>query len=377
MAEVISTRSALKPSFKGDLEGPCPRQHWVDAVKGIAIMAVVLLHSDYNFYHSEWLPLWSLLGNSWHVGVFFMVSGFFIRANEGFATCLAKNCKSLYLKLVIIYLAAIALHNQFIDWGLYQSGQEYGGKIMEYYSLPQILKQGILAIVGAGREPILSPLWFVYVLFAARIALNATFHLTDRIFRKTKHKELLRGLLILMLCIGGHVLSNVAEIQIPRYGNLFSAMWLMYLGYCLNRVRKVQFNSGWWALAGGAAYYLCTIACGPNVLMTNTYHNVLSLTLCTTGALYALCFAAKWCERKAPAAVSLIAAVGERSFWIMALHLLAFKVATLALTALGMSYPLDVLNSPATPHLWVLITYTATGVLIPWGLAKLLPKQWQ
>lgn len=368
MAEITKTITITKTSG---------RQRWVDAVKGIAIIAVVLLHSDYAFYSSYLLPLWSLLGNSWHVGVFFIVSGFFIKADEPLRTCLRKNFKNLYLKLIVLYLLAVAGHNLLISGGLYALGQEYGGKLMQPYSLPLMAKQALLAVAGAGREPILSPLWFVYVLFAARIALCSIFRVSDRLLPASHHKEAVRALLLLVLCIGGHMLSNVVGLQIPRYGNLFSATWLMYLGYYLGRVRKVQFTSGWWALAGLAAYYLCTIVFGPNVLMTNTYHNVVSLTLCTTGALYALCYAAKWCERLMPAAVGMVATIGERSFWIMALHLAAFKVATLGLAALGIYYPLADLNSPATPHLWVLLVYTITGVALPALLASLLPRKWR
>lgn len=364
MAEVTITITKTKTSG---------RQHWVDAVKGIAIIAVVLLHSDYAFYSSYLLPLWSLLGNSWHVGVFFMVSGFFIKTDENLGTCLRKNFKSLYLKLIVLYLLAVGLHNLMISGGLYALGQEYGGKLMQPYSLTEMAKQALLAIAGAGREPILSPLWFVYVLFAARIALCGILRLTNH----RRHKEVIRTLLLLALCIGGHLLSNVAGLQIPRYGNLFSATWLMYLGYYLYRVRRVQFSSGWWALAGLAAYYLCTIVFGPNKLMTNTYHNVISLTLCTSGVLYALCYAAQWCERHIPAAVGVVATVGERSFWIMALHLAAFKVATLGLAAFDIDYPLANLNSPNTPHLWVLLVYTITGVALPTLLASFLPRKWR
>lgn len=357
--------------------GKRKRLLWVDAVKGIAIIAVVLLHSDYTFYDSEWLPLWSLLGNSWHVSVFFIMSGFFINPDESMGACIRNNFKNLYLKLIVIYLLAVGLHNLMIDGGLYELGREYGGKLMQPYSLALMVKKALLAAVGAGREPILSPLWFVYVLFVARITLNSIFSLTNRLFHTCRYQELVRTLLLLALCIAGHVLSNVADIQIPRYGNLFSVVWLIYVGYYLYRVRRVQFTNPWWALAGFAAYYLCTIVFGPNILMTNTYHNVASLTLCSTGALYALCYVAKWCEHKAPATVGIVAAIGKRSFWIMALHLAAFKAATLGFAILGIDYPLADLNSPATPHLWVLFAYTAIGVALPALLANLLSRKWR
>lgn len=371
MAEITKTITKTKTSG---------RQSWVDAVKGIAIIAVVLLHSDYSFYSSEWLPLWSLLGNSWHVGVFFMVSGFFIKPDEPLRTSIKKNFRGIYLKLIAFYLAAVGLHNLFIDLGFYAPGQIYGSTQMVRYSLADICKKAVLAILGAGREPIVSPLWFVYVLFAARIALSAIFLLTDRLLAASRHKEALRALLLLALCIGGHALTSVAGIAIPRYGNLFSATWLIYLGYALHHQasgkwqaeqRPLPYYSQKQALAGFAAYYLCTVLFGPIILMTNEYHNVVQLTLCVGGMCVSLSYLCQRFESTLP--VKALAAVGRQSFSIMALHLLCFKFATLALRAFGTYYPLTVVNSPAVAHFSLALLYTLAGVLLPLLLAT-LPK---
>ena len=49
-----------------------PRFLWVDISKGIAIIAVVLLHINFQFYESKYVPLTALLGSLWHVPVFFL-----------------------------------------------------------------------------------------------------------------------------------------------------------------------------------------------------------------------------------------------------------------------------------------------------------------
>lgn len=46
------------------------RSQLVDIAKGVAIIAVVLLHVDYQFYNHIFLPFTSLLGGLWHVAVF-------------------------------------------------------------------------------------------------------------------------------------------------------------------------------------------------------------------------------------------------------------------------------------------------------------------
>ena len=58
------------------------QQVYVNIAKGFAICAVVLLHI--HFYNESRLCHFvrCILGNSWHVAVFFLISGFFVKTES-------------------------------------------------------------------------------------------------------------------------------------------------------------------------------------------------------------------------------------------------------------------------------------------------------
>lgn len=145
------------------------RSRWVDISKGITIIAVVLLHINYSFFNAKLLPLNPLLGNAWHVAVFFLLGGFFIKEERLLypVSFIKGKIKSLYRLLLYFYIPAILLHNIMIRIGWYDTVTNYGGKYMAYWSIGQTIKELVFSICLAGREPILGAMWFVYVLFIA------------------------------------------------------------------------------------------------------------------------------------------------------------------------------------------------------------------
>lgn len=341
------------------------RIQWVDIVKGIAIIAVVLLHSDYHFCDSPLLPLWSILGNSWHVGVFFVMSGYFMKEEKVRDTVrfIKEKFSSLYLKLIVAYTVCILLHNFFFTIGFYDAHYDYSGKFIAPYSLTEIPQRLILAYLGLGREPILSALWFVYCLFASFI----TYALISRLLRwvpvSEKTYERMRCFIIFFLCMAFHVVQNTLEVNIPRYGNLFTIMWLIYLGYLLGNKLKLKYDNTRLAVITFVVFYLSNILFGPNRIVTNTYHNVISMMLCVTSAMY---FLAYICKKMEGGIVGRgLGIIGRQSFHIMTWHLLAFKLLTVLLNSCGMNLNLAQLNSPDAGSVLLLLLYTAVGVLLP------------
>ena len=78
------------------------RARWVDIAKGFAILSVVLLHIKYQFYDSEYLPLSTLLGELWHVPVFFLLGGFFLKEERLLqpVSFIKGKIKSLYTSCI-------------------------------------------------------------------------------------------------------------------------------------------------------------------------------------------------------------------------------------------------------------------------------------
>lgn len=349
---------------------------WVDALKGIAIIGVVAIHLDYAYPQWPLLPIYDLVGCAWSVAVFFLIAGFFVK-EERLAKPLPfirRKLTSIYLKLVLTYFIAIVLHNALLKAGWYSPVHLYGGRHIEPYSFLDMLKACLLTVVGAGRESILTPMWFVYVLFAAFCFLSILTWGLRRLIKDERLFQWTRGGILLALCIMGHMLGNVFGIVIPRYGCLFSAAWLIYLGMMLRQHLRVEFLNWRLALAAVPVFYLCCVVFGSNKIALNEYHNVLSMTLCALSALYCLAYLCRRFEQGW--AVGALAFVGRYSFYIMAWHLLSFKAASMLLCLLGQPAPVFEEWAVYFPHPLFLFYYLTIGVALPILAARLIHINW-
>lgn len=87
----------------------------VDITKGITIIAIVLGHIGYNYPSGILVNTKDLFIYLWHVPVFFIVAGFFIKEEQLVQPKLwfKKKFSSLYLKILYFYIPAVLLHNNF------------------------------------------------------------------------------------------------------------------------------------------------------------------------------------------------------------------------------------------------------------------------
>ena len=151
---------------------PNQRYAFVDIAKGFAIIAVVLWHINFANDFNAAFPLKTILGGGWHVPAFFIISGFFLKEDRLLAPFhFAKSkLKTIYLWTIAIYIPAILMHNFFFKIGFYSSGPNLGySQALQPYTSVDFIKKIIEALLFAGREPIVSPLWFAYVLCLALI----------------------------------------------------------------------------------------------------------------------------------------------------------------------------------------------------------------
>lgn len=157
---------------------------YVDIAKGMAILSVVLLHVDFVYPDLPLLNVSGMLGWYWHVPVFFMIGGFFIkdeRLNQPWIFIKGKF-KSLYLLALYIYLPITLLHNVFFAIGWYSTDEVYGGKVISEWGLSEYLTGVLKTLLCAGREPMAGAMWFVYVLFFALCGYS----LISRVVHKCK-----------------------------------------------------------------------------------------------------------------------------------------------------------------------------------------------
>ena len=275
----------FKPNLFSTMNSSIVRYRWVDIAKGFAILSVVLLHINYQFYDSKCLPLATLLGELWHVPVFFLLGGFFLKEERLLqpVSFIKGKIKSLYRLLLYFYIPAVLLHNVLLHLGFYSQSVSYGGKLVTVYSVGKTLKELLLAVCLAGREPILGAMWFVYVLFMALCGLSIISWIVNRIIKRNENKEWVRCLVLLCFCIISCALTNLFDFTIPRFNNTITAMWLIYCGYILKNRLKLQFcNKYVCVISLFAAYHIAIISGGVS-LNSNKYNDVLVIAISSVG----------------------------------------------------------------------------------------------
>lgn len=342
-----------------------PRSKWVDIAKGITIAALVLIHIDYNFPDSKLFPTSILLGGVWRTPVFFVIGGFFIKEEKlvdsvGF---IKRKIKTLYLPLLYFVIPAVILHNTFIDIGWYDTVSEYGNKVMVYWSMGELIKNLILSVCLAGREPILGGMWFVYVLFMALSGLSIISYILRKIFKEDRRYELARLIVLFALCVMSCTASRLFDFTIPRFNNTLTAMWLIYCGYKLKNQLQLKFDNIYvLCLTSIILYHNATVVGGVS-LNTNFYNDAITLTVASVAALYVVCFISRKIENSGVG--SFFALCGHSSFYILALHFVGYKLCTYMLMLVGVDVSLSALKAPTGNSILYLILYFTCALLFP------------
>ncbi len=339
-------------------EKDCSRCQWVDIAKGIAIIAVVLLHVDYPWADGRFLPLSLLLGNAWHVNVFFILGGFFLTDEKLSATksFISHKIKTLYLPLLYFSIPAVLLHNVLIDIGWYDTATDYGGKLIGEWSLGDMLRSLASVFVLAGREPILAALWFLCSLFMALCGLSVISMVVRR-FCGRHHTAVMLTVLFL-IGVASSLMTNVLGIYIPRFNNALSAMWLIYLGYLLHRVKRCSFDSPHCVVVAFLLFYI-----GVLLLDVLPFSSFLLQTVIALTALYMVCFIAKRMEFTVSG--RFVALCGRESLYIMALQFVAFRLCTELLNLFGCALSPAALMPPTNGSFALLMLYIVAGLALP------------
>lgn len=348
---------------------------WIDIVKGITIIVVVFLHIVYQYPVTNAFHLKSVLGDAWDMPVFFLVGGFFLNADKLShpGIFLWHKFKTLYLKLLYYYISFLCLHNLLVRTGFLSTTLEYGGKYMRLFDINSFMSKMFQAVFFMGREPYLSPLWFVYVMFMAFIVLSVLSYLTKKIRLNSYNRWLfIMTIVLATLCTISLISTNVYNFTIPRINNTFSSCWLIFCGYLLFNKLQCRFNNGYVALLSLLVLFGITLTNEHMALMTNSYMDIVQLTACGVSALYVLSYLSIKIEHCTLGCI--LAYIGKNSFHIMALHLLCFNIFACFINfILKTSFPINVLGSNAT-NCYELFAFTFAGIVLPITIIFIISK---
>lgn len=304
----------------------------VDITKGVAIIAIVLGHICFCYPSCKLLDSQNIIYGLWHVSVFFLVAGFFIKEEQLIQPTIwfKKKFTSLYLKILYFYISAVLLHNVFINIGWYSLKST--NPIIQVYSAFDFVKQALLAVFLGGREPILGAMWFVYVLFIALIGLSTVSWLCKRVAKNDDQYEWIRFIVLLTLCVIAGIMSNKYGLTIRRFSNSFTAMLLIYIGKLM--YQRFSFNNGYFAIICTIIIFEVACMLGGVALNGNKYSDILQVIIAGPAALYLIMFMGKKIEHFQLG--HILAYIGNNSFYVMALHFVGFKICTISLETVGL-----------------------------------------
>lgn len=337
------------------------REDWVDIAKAIAIMAIVIWHIHVCWIETPLLPLHILVAGSWPVPVFFMMAGFFLINNklQHPKSFITRKAKTLYLPTLWLYIGAVLLHNFFFIIGFYDTNINYDGKYLHIYSVHEILKNIVLSLFMAGQELILSPMWFVCVLFVALGIMSVISWVLSIIISSNRIYLWMQSIIFFLLVTIWTVINHFHPIIIPRFSKLLPAIWLIFVGMAVRNVFNIQFNNPIIAIIAVFIVYVTTI------LQPLTNDLLPTNTVITIAACYALCYLSKKINKQIKYLNNILAFIGRHSFYIMALHCFGFKFFTLFISTLGIRNNLALLTPVVGNDIFLFTGYLLSGVFIP------------
>ncbi len=330
-------------------------QYW-NIVKGLGILAVVLGHSG-----SPVTPYVYM----YHLALFFFISGYLYK--ESYSTdpfvYFAGRLRRLWLPMIQYGVAFALLHNLFLRMHIYSEQTlpsilptKYFGKLDLFCSI-----KGTLLMQG-GMEPMGGAMWFLLPLLLGMTLFCTIRHFTTRTVQP--YGEIMAASLVLVLYILGVAIIR-KRINIDYHGDIaMVAMPIIYLGFLTAKYRNrvpIKWYLGLASLVAVIAVYKITgtyVSLSEKQIIGPKWFLLASL-----GGIYFNLVLARVIQMSKTLSY-LIAYAGERSFHIMALHFLMFKIVSLCYV-LAYSKPLFwIAKFPIIDSRWW-IAYTIAGVLGP------------
>lgn len=355
---------------------------YVDMIKGTAIMAVVLLHIQFVF-PSSFFSLNSMLGGLWHVAIFFVVSGWFLKDERmlDFKSFAWGKTKGLYLKAMWIYIPLVLLHNLFFKWGWLFDDIVYNQRTLQPFTgITDTVKHLLMQFFFTHREPFSGAMWFVDSLFLALICFSIITIAINKIFKVCENSSYgynkvraLRLIVCLILASLSIYLSKHG-INIPKVSNTCSGMLLMCIGQMISQRRLDFDNKYMFVIALLVALHYNSLCIGM-ALNSNSYPDIVTLIVAPTSVLYVLAFIFKKIENSIFGKV--INYVGKESFWVMGLHMVGFHVFTSLLVACGYTFEHHFTTPELGNNVVLLLGYFVFGCSVPLVIKETITRTYR
>ena len=298
-------------------------------LKAIAVIFVVVAHSG----GPSWLVDAAYI---FCVPVFFICTGYFFKLKylDAPQTYVWRRCKHIYWPFWVWSVAFLVLHNLFFWVGLLS--EDYGnalGGVTHPYSWHQFV-QNLWSVTFnmSGYDPfICGAFWFFRTMFISSLAFLALF-LILRKFSRWKSPVAV-AVTILGISLFLTVWKVLGEVKITGvsqggYRELLAVAFIS-IGF-LYRQYETFFRPKWLvAGVGMCLLVLFTWLCPTSMGYNADFVQFIALPLPVVGAFLALHVFSGWMAGKDNALSRGLVYIGDRTLYVFAFHLLAFKLVSI------------------------------------------------
>ncbi len=186
------------------------RIEWIDIAKGIGIILVVIGHISQNKIISNFIY-------SFHMPLFFILSGFLYKPKEKYVRKKAKTILIPYIVFAII---------SYIYWFFIERN-------MREQDVNPINAFLNIFICQAGDENYVFNvvLWFLPCLFIVEIVFNL-------LYNKVNKNKYMMPIIIFLMTIIGYLYSKLSLIRLPFTIDIsLTAIGFYYIGFCFNKYK--------------------------------------------------------------------------------------------------------------------------------------------
>lgn len=221
-----------------DAMGSRKRLAWIDIAKGIGIILMVVGHT---------IPFRSWAGHaifSFHMPLFFILSGWTFRRKKT-REVVVSSARTLLVPYCGVFLVRLAM-----SW--FAAGH-VDARMIRDAILSFVMASGVT--VEAFDIPAVGLIWFLMVLFWARIVMNAC----EGMFDARRVPQFARFAFWLVLGVVGAVTGGVWHLLLPfSFDLVLVACFFMCVGMQMSRLRVERYFTAWWAcLAVVAGWLVC------------------------------------------------------------------------------------------------------------------------
>lgn len=338
-------------------------------LKALAIILVVLSHAGIHGWLSNFVFIF-------HVPAFFLCAGYFFHTKylSDERTFVVRRIKGLYLPFLRWSLIFLVLHNLLFHLGILSEtfGNAEGG-VTHPFTWHQFC-QHLWDIVFnmSGYDVFLGgTFWFFRALLLASIGFLVLFKILRRSERFQTDLRAGWGLLIIGLLLVAWKVGGGLRVTGVAQGGYRELMGITFMaaGFLLRQYRVAERLS--WKIALPSAVVLCLAATffPSNMTHSPNFKQFISLPVPAVAGFLVLLYLSNWIDKGEHIVKRALVYVGDRTLYIFAFHIVAFKlVSALKVAAYGLPWEAvgchPTIHTPASNALWVLL-YVVVGTALP------------